>query len=165
MVYKMATPEEFRIFCAHVDCGPGLYAVEGPGHVQIGSADSLRILSRQRHRIICVARVGEGAERMLRRLLRTQGWPPDREGRVYAGPRAVASCVRLVHRLARGSGFFAAADIKRVASTDPLAGLPGFRAVLAAIGEDSPLHGLPSFRRVLDDIGADSPAPTLLDSP
>ena len=165
----MATPEEFRIFCTHVACGPGLYALAGPGYIQIGSTDSLSRLSRQRRRIICVARVG--AERMLRRLLRIQGWPPDRQGRVYAGARAVARCMRLVHRLARGRGFYTASDISHVAPTDPLGpafrvlddsgedfhGLPTFRRVLDDIGADSPLHGLTTFRRVLDDIGADSP--------
>ena len=149
----MATPTEFRIFCAHIDCGPGLFAVMGPGYVQIGSTDSLRRLAQQPHQIICVARIQRDAsgqaERMLRRLLRIQGLPPDHEGRVYAGPRAVAGCVRLAHRLVRGRGFHTVTDIKRVASTDAPA--------------DS--HGLPTFRRVLDDVGADSPASTLLDSP
>ena len=163
----MATPEEFRTFCASVDCGPGLYAVEGPGYIQIGSMDSLRQLSQQRRRIICVARIARDtsgeAERMLRRQLRIQGWDPDRVGRVYVDPRAVASCMRLVHRLVRGRGFFTASGIKRIALTDPpgggspLHGLPTFRRVLDDIGADSPLHGLPTFRRVLDGIGADSP--------
>ena len=131
----------------------------------------------------------------LRRLLRIQGWPADREGRVYASPRAVAWCMRLVHRLTRGRGFYTASDIKRAASLrdlptfrrvlddigadSPLRGLPTFRRVLHDIGADSqglPTHrvmdgigadlqGLPTYRRVLDDIGTDSPASTLLDSP
>ena len=90
---------------------------------------------------------------MLRRLLRIRGWLPDREGRVYASPRAVAWCMRLVHRLVRGRGFYTASDIRRVAS---LRDLPTFRRVLDDIGADSPLRGLPTFRRVLNDIGADS---------
>ena len=161
----MATPSEFRSFCAHIDCGPGLFAVAGPGYVQVGSTDSLHRLAQQPHKIICVARIQRDAsgERMLRRLLQLQGWPPDREGRVYARPRAVAGFVRLVHRLVRGRGFYTASDIKGVAALADLHGLPAFRRVLDDIGADSPLHGLPTFRRVLDD--ADSPGSTLLDSP
>ena len=147
----MATPAEFRSFCAHVECGPGLYAVAGPTYVQIGSTANLRRLAQQPHKIICVARVQPDMLGTLRRLLRIQGWPPDREGRVHASPRAVAWCMRLVHRLTRGRGFYTASDIKRAAS---LRGLPTFRRVLDDIGADS--HGLPTFRRVLDDVGADS---------
>ena len=154
----MATPAEFRSFCAHVECGPGIFAVAGPTYVQIGSTDSLRGLAQQPHQIICVARVRQDMSgRMLRRLLQIQGWPPDREGRVHASPRAVIWCLRLVHRLTRGRGFYTASDIKRAASTAPLHGLPTFRRVLDDIGADSPLRGLPTFRRVLDDVGADSP--------
>ena len=150
----MATPAEFRSFCAHVDCGPGLYAVAGPTYVQIGSTANLRRLAQQPHRIVCVARIRPDMLGMLRRLLRIQGWPPDREGRVYASPRAVAGCMRLVHRLMRGRGFYTASNIRRVASTAPLRGLPTFRRVLDDIGAGSPLRGLPAFRR--GDIGADS---------
>eukprot|EP00959_Pyramimonas_sp_CCMP1952_P092273 1931882-Pyramimonas_sp.AAC.2 len=88
----MATPSEFRSFCAHIDCGPGLFALACAGYVQIGSTGNLRRLSLQPRPIICVAHVARvrDGERMLRRLLRVQGWPLDQEGRVYAGPRAVA---------------------------------------------------------------------------
>ena len=158
----MATPSEFRNFCAHIDCGPGLFALAGAGYVQIGSTGNLRRLSLQPRPIICVAHVARvrDGERMLRRLLRTQGWPLDQEGRVYAGPRAVASCVRLVHRLQRGHGFYTATDIERVAPVAPVAPIAP---------ADSPLHGLhglhglhelhdlPVFRRVLDNVAADSP--------